>query len=105
MARSSLMVSRVYTPLITPYQRSQNAGNGRAPVNPEEGKKPTWTPQAPIQPETGDAERQSAGLKAVQYNQFQKIPLNDVIHDFKNTMSALGVDENTQAEIAAYLNV
>lgn len=99
------MVSRVYTPLITPYQRSQNAGNGRGPVNPEEGKKPAWTPQAPIQPETGDAERQSAGLKAVQYNQFQKIPLNDVIHDFKNTMSALGVDNHTQAEIAAYLNV
>lgn len=105
MARSSLMVSRVYTPLITPYQRSHNAGNGRAPVNSEEGKKPGWTPQAPIQPETGDAERQSAGLKAVQYNQFQKIPLSDVIHDFKNTMSALGVDANTQTEIAAYLNV
>lgn len=100
------MVSRVYTPLIAPYQRSQNAGNGRGAVTSEEGQKTAWAPpQSPVQPEAGDAERQSAGLKAVQYNQFQKIPLNDVIHDFKNTMNALGVDDSTQSEVTAYLNV
>lgn len=104
------MVSRVYTPLITPYQRSQNAGNGRGPVSHEpihndEEQKPAFQTQTAIQPEINDTSKQSSGLKAVQYNQFQKIPLNDVIHDFKNTMSALGADESTQAEVAAYLNV
>ncbi len=99
------MVSRVYTPLITPYQRSQNAGNGRGPVNADEEQKPAFQPQTLVQPETNDPGKQSSGLKAVQYNQFQKIPLNDVIHDFKNTMTALGADETTQTEVAAYLNV
>lgn len=99
------MVSRVYTPLITPYQRSQNAGNGREAIHSEEEQKPAFQAQTAVQPEINDPGKQSSGLKAVQYNQFQKIPLNDVIHDFKNTMTALGADESTQAEMAAYLNV
>ncbi len=101
------MVSRVYTPLITPYQRSQNVGNGRGPVSSatEENRQPSWNPPGAANGESTEPHKPSAGLQAVQYNQFQKIPLNAVIHDFKNTMSALGADESTQAEVAAYLNV
>jgi tetratricopeptide (TPR) repeat protein len=100
------MVSRIYTPLIAPYQRSGNVGNGRGlTINPEEEKKPAWTPANNEQAETIDSGKSGVGLKAVQYNQFQKIPLNDVIHDFKNTMNALGADESTRQEVSAYLNV
>jgi tetratricopeptide (TPR) repeat protein len=99
------MVSRIYTPLIAPYQRSGNVGNSRGPIiNPEEGQNSAGTPASNEQANTIDSARSGVGLKAVQYSQFQKIPLNDVIHDFKNTMTALGADENTQQEVSAYLN-
>ncbi len=102
------MVSRVYTPLITPYQRpQQNAGNGNpGSINPDERRAPAWQPPQPDQQrapiESGPS---NSGLKAIQHNQFQKIPLNDVIHDFNNTMTALGVDDTTQQEVATYLGV
>ncbi len=102
------MVSRVYTPLITPYQRpQQNAGNGNAgTVNPDEQKASGWQPpQAEQQRAARESGSSSSGLKAIQHSQFQKIPLNDVIHDFNNTMTALGVDETTQQEVATYLGV
>lgn len=102
------MVSRVYTPLITPYQRpQQNAGNGSpGNINPDERRAPVWQPPQPDQQRSPvEAGPSSSGLKAIQHNQFQKIPLNDVIHDFNNTMTALGVDETTQHEVATYLGV
>ncbi|WP_373531444.1 tetratricopeptide repeat protein [Vampirovibrio sp.] len=99
------MVSRIYTPLIAPYQRSQNAGNGRGPIPADAEPKPGWAPASNEPTDTVSAGQSASGLKAVQYNQFQKIPLNDVIHDFRNTMTALGADENTQQEVSAYLNV
>jgi tetratricopeptide (TPR) repeat protein len=102
------MVSRVYTPLITPYQRpQQNAGNGNAgTVNPDEQRAPAWQPSQPEQQRTPrELGSSGSGLRAVQHSQFQKIPLNDVIHDFNNTMTALGVDETTQQEVATYLGV
>ncbi len=102
------MVSRVYTPLITPYQRpQQNAGNGSAgTVNPDEQRTPGWQPaQAEQQRAPRESGSPGSGLKAIQHSQFQKIPLNDVIHDFNNTMTALGVDETTQQEVATYLGV
>jgi tetratricopeptide (TPR) repeat protein len=41
----------------------------------------------------------------VQYDRLQKIPLTAVISDFKNTMTALGADDQTRSEVSAYLNV
>jgi Tfp pilus assembly protein PilF len=93
------MVSRVYTPLIPAYPRSQGIGNNRNAVSSDEPKQPN------IQAEANDTNRPSAGLQAVQYDRFQKIPLDAVIHDFKSTMNALGADEQTRSEVAAYLNV
>jgi len=98
--KKSLMVSRVYTPLIPAYPRSQSVGNGRGPVSSA-----TDDQKAIAQGNANDANRPSAGLQAVQFDRSQKIPLDAVIHDFKNTMNALGADEQTRSEVAAYLNV
>ncbi len=94
------MVSRVYTPLIPAYPRSQGVGNGRGPVSSA-----TDEQTAVAQGNANDTNRPSAGLQAVQFDRSQKIPLDAVIHDFKNTMTALGADEQTRSEVAAYLNV
>lgn len=102
------MVTRVYTPLIQPYNRTA-AKNGRDGVqlNPEEQKRPfqqegTGGMEAKVPDAT---QRPSAGLQSVQTDQFQRIPLKAVLTDFKNTMTALGADGKTQSEVAAYLNV
>lgn len=100
------MVSRVYTPLIPSYQRSQGVGNPRGTVTSatdEQSQLPAR--QAGVGGEGNDPNRPSAGLQAVQFDRFQKIPLDAVIHDFKSTMNALGADEKTRSEVAAYLNV
>lgn len=97
------MVSRVYTPLIPSYQRSQGVGNPRGAVASATDEQRELPNQ---QGADGDASnRPSAGLRAVQFDRFQKIPLDAVIHDFKSTMTALGADEKTRSEVAAYLNV
>jgi tetratricopeptide (TPR) repeat protein len=102
------MVSRVYTPPVLPYTRPHGAGSATAapqntPTATEENRQATQ--QAPIPQESGDFQRPSNGLQSVQYNQFQKIPLDAVLNDFQNTMTALGADEKTQSEVTAYLKV
>src|SRR5690606_21177103 len=52
-----------------------------------------------------DLRRPSNGLQSVQFDQSQKIPLDAVLHDFASTMNALGADEQTRAEVGAYLRV
>ena len=100
------MVSRVYTPLIPSYQRSQGVGNPRGAVTSATDEQQRLSAQqSPIGDEGNDSNRPSAGLQAVQFDRFQKIPLDAVIHDFKSTMTALGADEKTRSEVAAYLNV
>jgi tetratricopeptide (TPR) repeat protein len=100
------MVSRVYTPLVTPYSRSQGPNKGAVSSATDEQKQ-----QLPSQQQAGlnggdhDLRRPSNGLQSVQYDRSQKIPLNAVIHDFKNTMTALGTDDQTRSEVSAYLNV
>lgn len=97
------MVSRVYTPLITPYQRKQPAGDKNATIgNPtqENAKHFASLPEDPT-----NTPVQNAGLQAVQFNQFQKIPLTAVVSDFKNTLTALGADDQTRSEVMSYLNV
>ena len=89
------MVSRVYTPLIPAYPRSQSVGNGRGPVSSA-----TDDQKAIAQGNANDANRPSAGLQAVQFDRFQKIPLDAVIHDFKNTMNALGADIRNMEDAA-----
>jgi tetratricopeptide (TPR) repeat protein len=101
------MVSRVYVPPVLPYSRPQGTNSFRGPVaspteNPSAGK----GEQVLREGENSDLQqRPSSGLQAVQYNANQKIPLDAVIGDFKNTMSALGADEQTRSEVTAYLNV
>ncbi|HEY9688010.1 MAG TPA: hypothetical protein V6C52_13630 [Coleofasciculaceae cyanobacterium] len=107
------MVSRVYTPLITPYNRPQGAGQNRGPVSsplddPSGGQKSATRqalPQVDVQAEGSNARRSSVGLQAVQLDRSQKIPLDAVLHDFRNTINALGADDQTRAEVGAYLRV
>jgi tetratricopeptide (TPR) repeat protein len=107
------MVSRVYTPLITLYNRPQGAGQNRGPVSsplddPSGGQKSATRqapPQVDVQTEGSNARRPSVGLQAVQLDRSQKIPLDAVLHDFRNTINALGADDQTRAEVGAYLRV
>jgi tetratricopeptide (TPR) repeat protein len=107
------MVSRVYTPLITPYNRPQGAGQNRGPVSsplddPPGGQKSATRqapPQVDVQAEGSSARRPAVGLQAVQLDRSQKIPLDAVLHDFRNTINALGADDQTRAEVGAYLRV
>jgi tetratricopeptide (TPR) repeat protein len=98
------MVSRVYTPLVTPYARAQGPNRGAVNSATDEQARP-YTPPSNQNGDATDLRRPSNGLQSVQYDQFQKIPLNAVISDFKNTMTALGADDQTRSEVSAYLNV
>jgi tetratricopeptide (TPR) repeat protein len=100
------MVSRVYVPPVKPYSRAQGANNGRGPVTSATDEPPArQAAQLPREGDSADLSRSSAGLQAVQFSPNQQIPLAAVIGDFKNTMSALGADEQTRSEVTAYLNV
>jgi len=100
------MVSRVYTPPVQPYNRAQGAHSGRGPVtSATDEQQAAPNNQTPMGGDTSDLPRNSAGLQAVQFSPNQKIPLDAVIGDFKNTMSALGADDQTRSEVTAYLNV
>lgn len=97
------MVSYGYTPIIQPYSRSQGAYGNRGPVSGDDPS--SQGRQNPMGGDDNDLRNSSHGLQAVQYGVNQKIPLDAVIGDFKNTMSALGADEQTRSEVTAYLNV
>ncbi len=104
------MVTRVYTPLIQPYNRTQAkpAREGVAGFDPEEEKHPFRQAGAALREQAAvpdPSQKPSGGLQSVQMDRFQRIPLKAVLTDFKNTMTALGADEKTQSEVAAYLNV
>lgn len=97
------MVSRVYTPLVTPYSRPQRE---RGPAVAPKREKSPFQPEAqgtPVSAENDNLQKPSAGLKAVQTDRFQKIPLDAVLHDFQSTMDALGADERTRSEVVTYL--
>lgn len=106
------MVSRLYTPMVPPYTRPHGAGQPVSSATDQERKPAFPLPPPPAQPETAassdDAStstRPSAGLQAVQVSPNQKIPLSAVLHDFNSTMSALGADAQTRAEVNSYLRV
>jgi Flp pilus assembly protein TadD len=100
------MVSRLYTPLVTPYVRPQGANSNRGAVTSTTDEQPRpYSQQAGVDSESADPRRPSSGLQSVQYDRLQKIPLTAVISDFKNTMTALGADDQTRSEVSAYLNV
>lgn len=94
------MVSRVYTPLVTPYSRPQMRNVGSPPLGEAEQAR-----QEPVASEDNNPGRQSSGLKAVQAEPFKKIPLDAVLHDFQSTLDALAADEKTRSEVVAYLQV
>ncbi|HEY9745953.1 MAG TPA: hypothetical protein V6C99_07030, partial [Oculatellaceae cyanobacterium] len=97
------MVSRVYTPMVAPYARPHPVQG--QPSTLESVQTDASRQEAAIHAETGDLQRPSAGLKAVQTDQFRKIPLDAVLHDFKSTIDALGADEQTRREVTAYLQI
>ncbi len=106
------MVSRVYTPIITPYNRAQAASQHRGAVSgPLDENRPKARPEENLfqpqrqQADSGDQQRSSGGLQAVQMDPLRKIPLEAVLHDFHSTMQALGTDDKTRAEVEAYLQV
>jgi tetratricopeptide (TPR) repeat protein len=100
------MVSRVYTPLVTPYARAQGANANRGAVTSVTDEQARSSrQQSELNGDATDLRRPSSGLQSVQYDRFQKIPLTAVISDFKNTMTALGADDQTRSEVSAYLNV
>lgn len=101
------MVSRVYTPLVQPYARKQGAyGNFNKVSSPTDDEQAAQSNQNATGGSPNDLQRQNTnGLQAVQYGVNQKIPLDAVLGDFKNTMSALGADDQTRSEVTAYLNV
>lgn len=107
------MLSRIYTPPVTPYSRPQGSGAQRGlPSATEENRQglPAAQPQAAPQqltpqPDQGVSTSASSGLQSVQYDRFQKIPLDAVLHDFRNTVTALGADDQTRSEVDAYLKV
>jgi len=101
------MVSRVYTPLVQPYARKQGAyGNFGKVSSPTDEEQAAQGNQNARDGNSNNLQRQTTnGLQAVQYGVNQKIPLDAVIGDFKNTMSALGADDQTRSEVTAYLNV
>ena len=93
------MVSRIYTPLVTPYSRPQTTRSSDTIIeNPFEN-------ETAIAADNGDLQQKSAGLKAVQTDPFQKISLDAVLHDFQSTIDALGADDQTRSEVTAYLKV
>lgn len=96
------MVSRIYTPLIPPYSRPAGPAGTTGPAAQavEEDVR-----QAPLRWDDNASRRNAPAPQAVQYDHTRKIPLDAVIHDFRNTMGALSVDDHTRAEVAAYLNV
>lgn len=101
------MLSRVYTPMVTPYARPQIGRNAMPPaLDSDEAKSPFQTDTNPsVLADNGDLQRQSGGLKAVQTDSTKKIPLDAVLQDFQSTINALGADEQTRSEVVAYLRV
>jgi tetratricopeptide (TPR) repeat protein len=105
------MISRVYTPPVAPYSRSQRGGLQRGvPTPTEENPSPfrrsdpgdsTKTSQPDGNPASSLAP--AAGLQSVQYDRSQQIPLNAVLGDFHKTMTSLGADDATRAEVGVYL--
>ncbi len=98
------MLSRVYTPPVTPY-RSQLSGSVTRTDADDDVTSGQTAAQSGITAESNDTRQSSRGLKSVQYDRSQKIPLDSVLSDFQNTMNALGADAQTQAEVSSYLNI
>jgi tetratricopeptide (TPR) repeat protein len=90
--------------MVTPYTRPQ-VTRGAVPVVEQERSPFQAEERQEVAADQGDFQRQSAGLKAVQTDQFKKIPLDAVLHDFQSTMDALGADEQTRSEVVTYLQV
>lgn len=92
------MVTRIYTPIAPPLTKpfpKKGPADDDAPKQEAGG----------FQPESGfQSDQRSAGLATLQeQGRVQKIQLNTILKDFKNTMNAIGTTEEVKQEVETYL--
>lgn len=104
------MVTRIYTPPIQPYthtvplQGRVSQGAQEAPTSPGEDTQQLSIQEREAQQQEQEQQGPNGGFGSLTAPG-QTIPIQNVLTDFSSTMNALGVDNNTNAEVTAYLNV
>jgi len=107
------MVTRIYTPPITPYShttlqgRVSQGAEQAGEENPQQlslQEREAQEREAQEREQNSQRQQPTATLGSVN-TAGATIPIQSVLSDFNSTMSALGVDNNTNAEVTAYLNI